>query len=322
MARNSMASPAYEGARKFTVSVDVHTMGRRVCRAAAMEAVHSIHCMTQPPNVVPMCWQWWGMTSSVETVVPSAIAGLASWSFFFGIFWRSAFRPFASSARSLCSSTVNTSAGRDFLSLQTNVDMAWQHTSGSEARSPSRSMVTVTPTSMEVVQAWCTRAISFTTSPTRTGLRKWMSSMEAVTQCVPLKRSADMQAQMSIHLSRGPASSVPCWLESEGRTSCVIVTTVSSAGHRCPAGSAAGTALAAGAGDALASGAGAALASGDALTSSAGAAFASGAASASTAIWMRSAERPGISPQPACGGARQNISSMAFSLLSPFLSNM
>mmetsp|Transcript_84730 Transcript_84730/g.263165 ORF Transcript_84730/g.263165 Transcript_84730/m.263165 type:complete len:242 (+) Transcript_84730:1167-1892(+) len=204
-----------------------------------MEAVHSIHCMIQPPKVVPMCWQWCGMTSSVDTVVPSAMGGLAS-SGFLGIFVRSALRALASSDEPLSSSVVNFSFGSDCLSFVTNVDMAWQQTAGSALRSPRRSMVTVTPTSMDVRHAWCTRASSLRISPTCTFWRKWMSSMDAVTQWVPLKRSADMHAQMSIHLSRGPASSPPSLSESEGSTSCVIVTAVSSANRLGPSTSGSG----------------------------------------------------------------------------------
>mmetsp|Transcript_103477 Transcript_103477/g.309142 ORF Transcript_103477/g.309142 Transcript_103477/m.309142 type:complete len:267 (-) Transcript_103477:580-1380(-) len=122
-ARNSTALPAYEGARKFTVSVEAQAIGSRVCLAAAMEAVHSIHCMIQPPKVVPMCWQWCGMTSSVETVVPSAIWGRAS-SCFFGIFMRMALRASARSADPRSSSELKSSLGSNFLSLLTKVDMA------------------------------------------------------------------------------------------------------------------------------------------------------------------------------------------------------
>jgi len=134
-----------------------------------------------------MCWQWCGMTSSVETVVPSSMAGGDSPRClpFFCSRWRMALRASACSARSRSASLPGARGGTRSLPCVTKLETAWQQTSGSAGRSPRRSMATVTPTSMDVRQAWCTLAVNVTTSPTRAVLTKCTSSILAVTQFAP-----------------------------------------------------------------------------------------------------------------------------------------
>mmetsp|Transcript_14557 Transcript_14557/g.41582 ORF Transcript_14557/g.41582 Transcript_14557/m.41582 type:complete len:269 (-) Transcript_14557:30-836(-) len=187
-----------------------------------MDPMDSIQCRIQPPKVVPMCWQWCGITSSVAIVL-FASAGISS-AEALGTLKRISRRASAPFAISFSSLETNSSTGSVPRSLLTKVVVALQHSSGAAGCGPSRSTVATTPTSIEVFHAWCTRATSFTDSPTRTLLLKWTSSMETVTQFTPLKRSAAMHAQMSIHFSSGPANRNPSLFASEGRTSCIVVT--------------------------------------------------------------------------------------------------